>query len=337
YAAADDGGYRLAHPWNFDQVGSGGVYSSVEDLARWDRNFYTEEVGGPGFTERLLDRGVLADGDTISYAFGLSHGEYRGLATVAHGGSLAGFRSHLLRFPDERTTVLVLCSFPASDPTDRARQVADIVLADRLAPLAAADDEDATEPAEDRATTVELNPDELDAFVGHWRASIGPVAEIVRDGERLFFIQDDQRAPLAVLAEDRLRLDAADLEFTFSRRIEGAYRFADVVQRDQEFTAERFDPDAAERDQSWLVGEYHSEELDATYRIFEGEAGLMMEIPPARTARVYVVEDGDRVRHPAMTLELERREGRVVGFTIDAGRVRGVYFQRRGESAAAAS
>ena len=40
------------------------------------------------------------------FAFGLVHGEYRGQATVSHGGADAGYRSHFLRFPDQGLTTL---------------------------------------------------------------------------------------------------------------------------------------------------------------------------------------------------------------------------------------
>src|SRR5690606_19209651 len=105
------------------------------DLVHWDRNWYTEEVGGPGFTEQLLSRGRLNDGTLIDYAFGIQHGTYRGLRTIAHDGALAGFRTALFRFPEQKTTVIVLCNFASSDPGSRARRVADVVLADRLAPM----------------------------------------------------------------------------------------------------------------------------------------------------------------------------------------------------------
>ena len=140
--APEADGFRMNHSWTFAQVGSGGLYSNVVDLARWDADYYTEEAGGEGFTDQLLERGVLADGDTLPYAFGLTHGSYRGLRTVGHGGSLAGFRTHLLRFPDQRTTVLVLCNLSSSNPGRRAREVADLVLADRLEPVADEAEED---------------------------------------------------------------------------------------------------------------------------------------------------------------------------------------------------
>ena len=45
----------------------------------------------------------LTDGTVIDYADGLFVGKYRGLKTVDHSGADAGFRSYLLRFPEQRT------------------------------------------------------------------------------------------------------------------------------------------------------------------------------------------------------------------------------------------
>lgn len=181
----DADGFHMNHSWTFAQVGSGGLYSNVLDLARWDANYYTEEAGGEGFTEQLLERGVLADGDTLPYAFGLTHGTYRGLRTVGHGGSLAGFRTHLLRFPDERTTVLALCNLSSADPGRRARAVADIVLADRLASVTDEPDEaEGEEEADEEAARPEpptLTAAERRAYEGAYHSDELPATYRIED------------------------------------------------------------------------------------------------------------------------------------------------------------
>jgi CubicO group peptidase (beta-lactamase class C family) len=321
---ATGGEYRLAHPWNFDKVGSGGVYSSIEDLVHWDRNYYTEEVGGPGFTEQLRERGVLSNGSTIPYAFGLRHGEYRGLATVGHGGSLAGFRAHLLRFPEERTTVIVLCNFPTSNPERRAQRVADVILEGRLEE--GIETEERTR-APDTAVAESLTPEQLDAFVGHWRASMGIEVEIQRVDDRLVFIQDGRRSPLIVLEENVLRLELADITMTVSDPVEGKFHFMSVIQRGQEFTAERFEPAGGILDIAPLIGAYYSEELDVTYRLVDSDPGMMLELPPDRRTRAFLGDD-DRIRARTLILEVRRQDGQVLGFTINAGRVRGIFFER---------
>lgn len=124
------GGWRTSYLIDFDKVGDGGLYSSVADLARWDRAFYGDVLGVPGFAERMYRRGVLTGGDTIAYARGLSVGERRGLARVSHGGGFMAFRTMIARYPEQRTTVITLCNVGTAQPGALSTAVEDIVLAD---------------------------------------------------------------------------------------------------------------------------------------------------------------------------------------------------------------
>lgn len=136
YRPSDDG-FELSFLEKFDQVGSGGLLSTVEDLARWDANFYEPTVGGQALLDLLRTRGVLAGGDTINYARGLRLGEYNGLAIEEHSGSMMGFRTHLTRFPAERFSVICLCNLGDINPGALARDVAEVYLAERFAVLLA--------------------------------------------------------------------------------------------------------------------------------------------------------------------------------------------------------
>ena len=97
-----------------------------------DENFYTGKVGGPGFLQRQLQQGKLANGTTLSYAFGLTVGEYRGLRLVEHGGSSGGYRTIISRFPTEHTSVVALCNTTEANTTVLSHQVADIILGSKL-------------------------------------------------------------------------------------------------------------------------------------------------------------------------------------------------------------
>jgi CubicO group peptidase (beta-lactamase class C family) len=132
YAPAP-GGWR-AMPLNYANVGATSLFTTVEDLAKWDRNFYTGEVGGAALLEAMHTRGVLNHGDTIPYAHALIHGEYRGLATVSHGGADAGYRTAFLRFPEQRLSVVVFSNLSTFNPMRLAQQVAELYLADRMEP-----------------------------------------------------------------------------------------------------------------------------------------------------------------------------------------------------------
>ena len=114
----------------FDLVGSGGVYSNIEDLFLWDQNFYNNKLGkgGQKIINKMHKEGLLNNGESSGYAFALNNGVYRGLKTVSHAGSLAGYRAQLMRFPEEKTSIIILANRGDSSPTDKSLQIADIML-----------------------------------------------------------------------------------------------------------------------------------------------------------------------------------------------------------------
>ena len=127
YESGRAGGYRLSIP-DFAVVGASSLFTTVQDLARWNRNFRTGEVGGRDVLRQLQEQGALAGGARISYGFGLVHGTHRGRPTIGHGGTDAGYRSEFLRFPGEDLGVAVLCNTRTADPGRLARDAADVFL-----------------------------------------------------------------------------------------------------------------------------------------------------------------------------------------------------------------
>jgi len=128
YDQTDDGEWATNYLINFDKVGDGGLYSTVADLATWDRAFYDNLLGVPSFADAMYERGVLTSGDTIDYARGLGVGYRRGLRRVAHGGGLMAFRTMIARYPDHRTTVVTLCNDGSANSGALSTAVEDIVL-----------------------------------------------------------------------------------------------------------------------------------------------------------------------------------------------------------------
>ena len=172
-------GYRISIP-DFDVVGATSLHTTVEDMARWDRNFYTAEVGGTEVLEGMHQRGILSSGDTIGYALGLSHGRYRGLPTVGHGGADAGYRSDFLRFPEQEVSVAVLCNFPSSGPGGLGRQVADIVLEDavsRATPRPGGSEEEQGEEPD----PVPLSEAEISELEGYYTAEFNDRPLVLRN------------------------------------------------------------------------------------------------------------------------------------------------------------
>ena len=123
-------GFRLEMS-NWDEVGDGNVYTTVEDLFLWDQAFYHYKLGRE-LMDMLHTQGKLNNGQIIDYAFGLVIGTYRGLRTVSHGGSWAGFRASLIRFPDEKFSIICLSNLSTFNPAAISYKIADIYLADKF-------------------------------------------------------------------------------------------------------------------------------------------------------------------------------------------------------------
>jgi len=114
----------------FDLVGSGGLYSSVEDLYLWDQNFYGNKLGtrGPALIKDMLTNGRYNDGSEVDYAFAVKNGKHNGLPTISHSGALAGYRAFYVQFPEQQFSVIILSNLANFLPSKLASQVADIYL-----------------------------------------------------------------------------------------------------------------------------------------------------------------------------------------------------------------
>jgi CubicO group peptidase (beta-lactamase class C family) len=133
---ADDG-RTYVEPSRFHAVGAGGLWTNADDLARWDAAFYDEG----SITQRLIVRGALDDGTPIHYGWGVSIRSHRGQPIQSHGGSFPGWLAKMVRFPAQRTTVLVLANGERRDVSAEAFDIADELLADQLDPAAPHADE----------------------------------------------------------------------------------------------------------------------------------------------------------------------------------------------------
>ena len=130
----DNGEYHIEMP--FENVyGNGGLLTTVGDLLIWNENFVNPKVGNAKLISEMAAGGQFNDGKPLEYyGLGLFIEIYRGVPNVYHSGSTAGYRAHLNRFPDSRTSVAVLCNGSNGDASRSANRVSDVFLGDRLKP-----------------------------------------------------------------------------------------------------------------------------------------------------------------------------------------------------------
>jgi len=187
-------GYTLNVSY-FEQTGDGAVHTSVEDLLKWDENFYSPRVGGQDFLKELQERGKLNSGKVLDYAKGLFLQDYRGLHSVSHGGAWGGYRAELLRFPERHFSVACLCNVGNAHPTKRAHEVADVYLGS----LMKAKEQRKPEEAEKKEKTeISLTAQQLQSYAGdYWSQELGVAYRLaVADGRiKVIAMRDGSGSP----------------------------------------------------------------------------------------------------------------------------------------------
>ena len=310
YEPRKGGGFQVDWSTNFDKVGDGGLMSTVDDLLLWDRNFYDNKLGKGTLLEELQTPGVLNNGKKIEYGLGLVLSTYRGLPLVAHAGALFGYRTALLRFPNQRFSVTCLCNLGTSNPVDLAEKTVNLYLANQLSP------EKPTPPV-----NVDLHP------LAGWYRDV------------------DSHSVLQVLASDHdleafgqrfAPTDAThfagpeDSEMAFDRDPHGTLRltlsFKDVTPQVYEpYTAVK----ASDENLEQYAGEYTSAEVEATYRLYLKDGKLTLAV---NWQEPFVLEPTvrDEFQGPYGSAIVFRRDsaGRITGFDAFAGRVRNIFFAR---------
>src|SRR6266568_1094918 len=116
-------------------LGDGGVYSSIEDLTKWDQELrqhtlLSEQEMRPALTPVQVPQGVVTepDGAPADYGFGWFVNPYHGHTRMWHYGETKGFRTAIQRFVKDDLTVIVLCNRSDLDASALALQVADLFL-----------------------------------------------------------------------------------------------------------------------------------------------------------------------------------------------------------------
>jgi CubicO group peptidase (beta-lactamase class C family) len=212
YDRDTDGRLRIVHNYNFDVAGDGQLYSTVEDLLRWDNYLHGAEK--PAIYSMMLTEGQLNNGDPTGYAQGIRLDEYRGLRTVGHSGSSWGFRTELVRFVDPGLSIAISCNADFAKPEDLARRVADHYLADQLGPESGDEAPSTDQQIADAASEPPvLTSHQLAEFVGDFFAPEldATYRFAVVDGGLVVRIEQEPPLEVVPVADDRF-------EFSFHPR-----------------------------------------------------------------------------------------------------------------------
>ena len=312
---------------SFANAGATSLFTTAEDLGRWANHLnHPPDPATRAIVTQMNTLAVLTNGETFGGAYGQFVETYKGLNQIQHGGSDAGYRSYLGRFPDQDFAVAVVSNYAASNPRGRAMGVVDVLLKDQLAePEAAASPED--------VPTISLEEDALKAFEGYyWLPSQNTYRRVyLKDGALVYNRAGGAESGLAPISPTRFKVldsEPARVEFT-EENGQKALVFTEPDGENTRMEAYDYTLPGADALQEYS-GTYYSPELDTSYEL--------------------LVKDGELVRqhnrHPDQALEFLRpdlynlggyfqvqftrdAQGVVTGLTMNAGRVRNLMFRKQ--------
>jgi CubicO group peptidase (beta-lactamase class C family) len=143
---------------------AGGLYSTVDDLYKWDQALYTEKL----LSKKSLEAAFTPAKNGYAYGFGI--GEQYGLKTISHGGGIEGFSTFIRRFPDQKATVIVLSNVQNTNSEQVAGKLARFLLGDVMSlPVA-----------------VKVDPSVLKEYAGRYQlGDTGPTTDVSVAGDGL--------------------------------------------------------------------------------------------------------------------------------------------------------
>jgi CubicO group peptidase (beta-lactamase class C family) len=345
--ANSDKGWKLKDSINDTEIGANNLFSTVEDLVKWEQNFFDQKVGGVGFTEQMQTCGLLNSGYATNYAFGLFIGESKGLKTVNHQGGAGGFTAFILRFPEQRFSAICLSNSENRDlPGDICWDIANIFLANaykkQLEKVVNAD----TILNNKEPRIVSIEPFLLDSYVGKYRMDkAGVVLTITKKGGCLTTQFPGQPAPFEIVPESDsvfFLKEAPSVKHTFRKGSD--CKIDQIVIRDINDEGE----DVLNRIEDQLfsieqlkdfIGDYYCEDMGVTYTVLLKENELFIRTPivdesfcekwglTGQDTLTYC--GGDTFSFSVMPVNFKRdNTGKVIAFTLDTGRVNNLLFRK---------
>jgi CubicO group peptidase (beta-lactamase class C family) len=314
---------------NWDQTGDGNAYTSVEDLYFWDQAFYNNKLG-QDLMDTIQTVGTLNDGTKIDYAFGLRVNEYKGLRVVRHTGSWAGFRAAIVRFPEQKFSVICLANLSSISPSTLSLKVADIYLADVL--------KEPPQQGKKKVEPVTLSAPELEEKAGNYEENRfhSWISLTVKEGKLTMAGTGYHELPLVPLSRTTFQAEAGrgDITLEFLPDAKGRPRQAVLDDAGEEATYHltKAAPPAlltAEKLKEYS-GDYTSDELaGATYRLTVENGNLVVNFRSIPKTPLKAMAP-DKFTDGYLSLEFVRgKKNRITGFKLSIDSAANIEFVRK--------
>lgn len=258
---------------SFSMVGPTSLFTTADDLVLWQRNFDDARVGGKQLLAQMQTPAKLNDGTATDYGDGVFAGSYRGLKTIDHDGADAGFRSYLLRFPDQHLSVVIVANGADIHVAQLGKRIADIYLDGKLDP------QPTPIPDYSNSAEVPIDPARLDALVGTFALENGSAITFVKEhGHLVGWTAGDDKMPFYAASEREFFAKLVNAQFTFDPPgADGVIQGGTWRRNARVKRATRVAPGKlSDGESKALAGEYYSNELHVLYTVTVKDGSVVL-------------------------------------------------------------
>jgi CubicO group peptidase (beta-lactamase class C family) len=200
---------------------AGGLYSTTEDLLRWERGLFGGKLLSPASLQKMTT--PFKD----DYAFGLGVGTKNNRKLIAHGGGIEGFNSYLCYYPADQVTVAVLGNLNGPAPEAIAAALGAVVHGESVQLT-----------SEKKAITV--LPEVLQQYVGTYEMNPTFAIAVTLEGSQLMVQATAQpKFPVFAETENKFFLKVVEAEIEFIKDPNGAVTSLILHQNGHSQTARR--------------------------------------------------------------------------------------------------
>jgi len=329
HGSANQGFSRSVEYWGY--VGSGNIHSTTNDLLVWLANYYDPQTGWEEAFQIMHTQGILNNGDTLDYAFGININKYKEEKRISHDGSIGGYRSIVQAFPDQKLNIAVLTNFSSSDVGSKLNRISDILLKLDADP----------EPKLITAGSISSRPmssDDLVKYCGqYWNEKSRYTRKIhLRDDTLRYYRPESAESNLLPLGENTFQMVDVAYEIKVSFNILPNKRKVMMVkvEDDDPIISESFTPPEITVELlSSYTGRYYSPELDTHYSLYvQGDSILMGNHSRHGDFKINIIREDDLSGASGVFSEIKvkhNKKKRINGLLVSNGRVRNLWFEKQ--------
>ncbi|WP_299241591.1 serine hydrolase [uncultured Aquimarina sp.] len=321
----DGKSYKVAIRNSKDIVGPSGIRTSTEDLSKWLLNFENLKVGNERIINRLITPTVLKNGDTLSYALGQVIHSYKNQKVISHGGSDAGYKSQILRFPYEKLSIIVLTNNGSLNAEEKAYRIADLYLSNDMKSLKNVSNQKVL-------PTLPITEEMLTKYEGKFELQPGFILEFNKKEGGLFITATGQGTlPLETISNTEFRIRRIDALITFVEDKDGTVNTLSFDHNGTVNSAKRITYDIDKSILEKYTGTYYSEELNTSYKLSLQDGQLIASHQRQDNTKLTALEPTKFTGNTWFfgILDFIIQKDNVKGFKVSSERVKNLWFEKR--------